>query len=95
MPKPVPEPLPEKLARLKVIEAMGKRCLAGIDPSDDHVYMVVPSRGGWQLIRSNTKPSQLALRAFTPSDEGELVHALIDVMQPVRKPRKKKTKKPR
>jgi len=85
--KPPTEKPPKRLARLKVFEVMGRRCLAGIDGDDANIFLVIPYRGGWQLIRCDTKPEQLALRAFVPSDEGELVHALTEAMQPVRKPR--------
>ena len=76
--KPANEKTPQKLARLKVLEVLGKRCLAGIDDDDTHIFLVIPYRGAWQLIRCDTKPEQMALRAFVPSEDGELVHALIE-----------------
>jgi len=87
------EKTPKKLARLKVLDVLGKRCLAGIDDDDAHIYLVIPYRGSWQLIRCDTKPEQLALRAFVPSEDGELVHALIEAMQPLPRARKKRKKK--
>ena len=91
--KPTNEKTPKKLARLKVLEVLGKRCLAGIDEDDPHIYLVIPYRGAWQLIRCDTKPEQLALRAFVPSEDGELVHALVEAMQPIARSRKKSKKK--
>lgn len=95
--KPANDKPPKKLARLKVLEVLGKRCLAGIDEDDTHIFLVIPYRGAWQLIRCDTKPEQLALRAFVPSGDSELVHALIEAMQPVARTRKKSKKnaKPR
>ncbi len=91
--KPANEKTPKKLARLKVLEVLGKRCLAGIDNDDAHIYLVIPYRGAWQLIRCDTNPEQMALRAFVPSEDGELVHALIEPMQPLPRTRKKPKKK--
>ncbi len=91
--KPANEKPPKKLARLKVLEVLGKRCLAGIGGGDTHSLQVMPYRGAWQLIRCDTKPEQLALRAFVPSEDGELVHALIEAMQPIARTRKKPKKK--
>jgi len=86
------EKTPRKLARLKVLEVLGKRCLAGID-DDAHIYLVIPYRNAWQLIRCDTNPEQMALRAFVPSEDGELVHALVEAMQPLLRTRKKPKKK--
>ncbi len=87
------EKQPKKLALINVLEVVGTRCLAGIDEDVAHIYLMLPYRGAWQLIRCDTKPEQLALRAFVPSEDGELVHALIEAMQPLPRTRKKSKKK--